>query len=57
VFDGLTANRRSCMECGYTVAIIQLAASRTQDVCECPYPLFTHNYSPLNSLPFSSASK
>jgi ubiquitin carboxyl-terminal hydrolase 1 len=30
VFDGLTANRRSCMECGYTEAVMHFAFDNWQ---------------------------
>lgn len=30
IFDGLTANRRSCMECGYTEAVMHFAFDNLQ---------------------------
>lgn len=30
VFDGLTANRRSCVECGYTEAVMHFAFDNWQ---------------------------
>lgn len=30
VFDGLTANRRSCMECGYTEAVMHFSFDNWQ---------------------------
>ena len=48
VFDGLTANRRSCMECGYTEAVMhfafdnwQLAIPRMAVSIQCNRYMFT----------------
>ncbi|KAF7969923.1 hypothetical protein HWV62_25524 [Athelia sp. TMB] len=55
VFDGLTANRRSCMECGYTEAVMhfgfdnwQLAVPRTS--ASCPLETCIADYTRLELL-------
>lgn len=43
VFEGLTANRRSCMECGYTEAVMHFSFDNWQlSVPRAPVSLYTY---------------